>query len=238
MDHVSHDGRLGRRQAADILRDAPQLGFGKEFLLEQIAERRHRRAVEPGAQAVVDVLDGPAAVEAPVLVQVGCEHRVTGVILERWRRGTVAAALVAVAFAAADGVVELPSHLQRLSTAATAGSLAERNRLRMLSCIGKVGTECLDVCQYIAALMIGQPTLPCRHRGARQSFIDRAQQIRVYGKLTAGCRTNLIKSVAREIARRGNHAFGGLPVARAVVAVTAGAPFHVDLFPRRRVLGE
>src|SRR5207253_3393396 len=103
----------------------PQLGLREEFLLEEIAKRRHRRAVESGAQPVVDILDSTSSIEAPVLVQVRCEHRVSGVILERWRRGTITAALIAVAFAAADRVIKLPPHLQGVGTSAAPRLLAE-----------------------------------------------------------------------------------------------------------------
>src|SRR2546427_12520444 len=107
VDDVSNDRRLSRRETADVLREAPQLGLRKEFLIEEIAERRHRRAVQPGAQAVVDILDSAAAIEAPVFVQVRREHRVPGVILERGSRRPVAPALIAGTLATAARAIEL-----------------------------------------------------------------------------------------------------------------------------------
>ena len=44
---------------------------------------------------MIDVFNAAAAVEAPILMQVGGEHRMAGVVLQRRRGGPVAPALVA-----------------------------------------------------------------------------------------------------------------------------------------------
>src|SRR5947208_16993057 len=82
---------------------------GQKLLLDQVGERRHGRAVEPGAQPVIDVLDGAAAAEAPVLVQVGRVDGEASVVLERGRRGAVASSLITVALVAVDRVLVKPA---------------------------------------------------------------------------------------------------------------------------------
>src|SRR5438552_7188840 len=157
VDDVSNDRRLSRRETADVLRDAPQLGLREEFLIQEIAERRHRRAVQPGAQAVVDVPDSAAAIEAPAFVQVRREHRVAGVILERGSRRPVAAALIAVTLATADRVIELAAYLQGVGAGPASRLLTKRERLRRQGRIGKKRREGLDVCEHVVALAVGQP---------------------------------------------------------------------------------
>jgi len=90
MDDIAHVGRGRRGERAHVLREAPQLFVGQELLVDQVGERRHRRAVQPRAQPPVDVFHRTAAAEPPILVQVGGEDREVGVVLERRRRGTVA----------------------------------------------------------------------------------------------------------------------------------------------------
>ena len=102
VNYIPHRRRFLRGKAAHVLRDAPQLGLRQEFLLEEVAEGRHRRAVQARAEPVIDVFDAATAVETPILMQVGGEHRMAGVVLQRRRGGPVAPALVAVAFAASD----------------------------------------------------------------------------------------------------------------------------------------
>ncbi len=82
-DHFSHHGRLGRRQTAHVLGYVPELLFGHEFRVEQVGERRHRRAIQTGAQSPVDVFDRAAAIEIPVLAQVRWSRREVQVILQR-----------------------------------------------------------------------------------------------------------------------------------------------------------
>src|SRR4029077_17012102 len=89
----------------------PQLLVGEELLIDQVGERRHRRAVQPRAQPPVDILHRAPAPEPPILVQIGGENREVGVVLERRRRGTVAPPLVAVTLAAPDGIVKQASLL-------------------------------------------------------------------------------------------------------------------------------
>src|SRR6266576_6817625 len=112
VDHVADDRRFRRRQTAHVLRDTPQLFVAEELLYQAVAERRHWRAVQTGAQAVIDVFDRAAAVEAPILVQIRREDGMAGVVLERRRRRPVAAAQISVAFPASNRVVELPADLQ------------------------------------------------------------------------------------------------------------------------------
>src|SRR5713226_822282 len=237
VDDVSHHWRLFGREAADVLRDAPQLLVSEKLVLQEVAERRHRCAVEPGAQAVVDVLHATAAVEPPVFVQIGGEDRVLCVVLERGRRRTVPASLVTVTLAAADRVVELSPHAQRFGAAPPpSGRTPEFDGLWPLGRISKVRAECLDIGEHITALAIGESSLPCGHRRAGQPFIYRAPQIGVGGKLAARRRTYLIEGVASEIARWRDHMAGTLTVAFAVHAVAASAPLHVDGLARGGVL--
>src|SRR2546430_14086053 len=86
----------------------PQLLIGQELLVDQIRKRRHRRAVEPGAEPPVDVRRARAATEPPVLVQVRGEDRLTGVGLERRRGGAVPPPRLAMALPAPHPVRELP----------------------------------------------------------------------------------------------------------------------------------
>ena len=235
MDDIAHHGRFFGREAADVLRHAPQLLVGQELVLDEIAERRHRGAVEAGAQPVVDVLHRAAAVEAPVLVQIRREDWVLCVVFEGRRGRSVTAPLITMTLAAADRIVELPSHPQRFSAAAASRLAPERDRLRPLGRIGKERRECLDVRQHVAALAVGEPGLPARHCGAEQPFIYRAQQVGVGRELPARRRANLINRTG-EIAGRRDHVTRARAIAGTVVTMAAGAPFGVDLLPRARVL--
>src|SRR5260221_4286702 len=194
-NHIADRRHLGGRQAAHVLGDPPQLLVREELLLEQIAERRHRRAVEPGAQAMIDVLDCAATVEAPILAQVRGEDWPAGVVLQRGRRGPVAAALVAVALAAPDRVVELSPDTNGVGAATR--RLAEIEQLWTLSGVGEVRAERLDIRHDLTALAIGEPSLPGRHRGTGQPLIDSAQQVAVGRELTAGRAAYRIQGVAR-----------------------------------------
>src|SRR5882672_6771361 len=109
---VADRRRVDRREAAHVLRHAPQLLPSEEFLIEQVAEGRHRCAVEAGAQAVIDVFDGAATVEAPVLRQVGGKNRPPRVVFQGRGRWPVAAAQVTVALATPNRIVELSTHAQ------------------------------------------------------------------------------------------------------------------------------
>src|SRR5204863_2647533 len=119
------------------------------LVLDQVAERGHRRAVEAGAQAMVDVFDRAAAVEPPVFVQVGRKDGMAGVVLECGRRRTVTAPLIAMALAAADGIVELATDYQRFGARAAARRTAKLDRLRPLRRVGEERRECLEVRQHV-----------------------------------------------------------------------------------------
>ncbi len=232
----AHLGRLGGRQRAHVLGEPPQLVLRQELLVDQVRERRHRRAVEPGAQAAIDVSGRAAAVEAPVLGEVRREDRLARVVLEGRRRRTVAAALVAVALAAADRVVEQPPRPERRGGRAAARLLGELERHRMLRRVGEEGRERLDVGDHVAPLGLGQPRLPAGHRRAAQPLVDRPHQVGVGRQLAARRGADLV-DCAREVARPGQHVARGGPVPRAAVAVAAGAPFHVDPLAGGGVLG-
>ena len=107
------DGRLLRRQAPDVLRNAPELLFGHELGGDQVLERRHRGSVEARDEPLVDLLDRAAAVEQPVLGEIGGANRQVVVVLQRGRRRPVASARLSVALVALDLLVELAAFRQR-----------------------------------------------------------------------------------------------------------------------------
>src|SRR5206468_12887669 len=103
--------------------------------------------------------------------------------------------------AAADRVVELTAHFERVRAAAATRCAAEGNRLGPLGGIGEEGGERLEVREHVAPLPIRETGLPPRHRGPAQPFIYRAEQIGVRRQLAARRRPNLVDG-AREVARR------------------------------------
>src|SRR5918992_6070262 len=91
------DGRrLLRRQAADVLRNTPQLLVGDDLRVDYVGERGHRRSVEPRPQPAIDVLHRAATVEAPARVEVGGEDRLIPVIGEGRGRRSIAASPLSV----------------------------------------------------------------------------------------------------------------------------------------------
>ena len=108
-DEVGVARPVAPRQRDDEVGDRPSL-LGRE----RVGERRHRRAVEPGAHRPEDVLAGRASAEGPALREVRRADRVAPVVLQRWRRRSVAAAERAVALDAAGLLVELLPELDGL----------------------------------------------------------------------------------------------------------------------------
>ena len=96
-------------------------------LAHGVVERRHRRPVEAGAEGAEDVLARRAAAEGPAPGEVGGAQRVAEVVLQRRRRGPVAAPRLAVAAHAAERAVELLALLDRLLGGR--GRLRQRDRL-------------------------------------------------------------------------------------------------------------
>src|SRR5258708_9440133 len=108
MDHVAYFGLGLRRERAYVLRQAPQLLVGEELLIDQVGERRHRRAVQPGAQPPVNILHRAAAAEPPTLVQIGGEYREVGIVLQGRRPWAIAPPLVPLPLSAPHPVLQLP----------------------------------------------------------------------------------------------------------------------------------
>ena len=101
-DEVGIPRSVAPRQRVDEVRDRPS------FLgLEGVDERRHGRAVQPGAHRPEDVLAGRASAERPALGEVRRADRIAPVVLQRWRGRSVAPAERAVALDAAGVDVEL-----------------------------------------------------------------------------------------------------------------------------------
>ena len=236
VDHVPHLRRLGGRERAHVLREPPQLLVGQEFLVDQIGEGGHRRPVEAGAQPAVDVRGRRTATEPPALVEVGRVDREPGVILERRRGRSVAVPLVAMAFAAADGIVKQPPFLQGSGAGAPSRLLRERQRRDVLARVGEERREGLEVRHHVTPLAIREPALPGRHRAAGEPVVDRAHQVRVGRQLAARRGAHLVDR-SGEVAGARQHRRRGGTVAGAGLAVTAGAPFHIDVLAGGGVLG-
>ena len=108
-DEVGIARPVAARERDDEVGDRPSL-LGRE----RVEERRHRRAVEPRAHRPEDVLAGRPAAERPALRQVRRADRMAPVVLQGWRRRSVAPAERAVAPCAAGLFVELLAELDRL----------------------------------------------------------------------------------------------------------------------------
>src|SRR5687767_15620470 len=80
----------------------PELLVGHYLRIDGVGEGGHRRSVEPRAQPRVDLLHRAAAVELPVLRQIGGANGVVEVVCERRRRLAVAASLFAVTLEALE----------------------------------------------------------------------------------------------------------------------------------------
>ena len=109
------------RERDDEVGDRPSL-LGREG----VGERRHRRAVEPRAHRPEDVLAGRPSPEGPALREVRRAYRMAPVVLQGWRRRSVAPPERAVALDAAGLLVELLPELDRLSSWRSARSGAPR----------------------------------------------------------------------------------------------------------------
>src|SRR6266852_3553426 len=236
MDHVAYFGRGLRRERAYVLRQAPQLLVGQELLIDQVGERRHRRAVQPRAQPPVDVFHRAAAPEPPILAQIGRENWEVGIVLQGRGRWAIAPPLVAVALAAPDGIVHLGSLLQRRFARPAAGWAREFQGYDVLARVREERRKRLDVRHHVAPLGVREPRLPSGHRAPGKPLVDRPQQIRVGWELAARRRADLIQP-AGEVARAREHVRRGRAVASPAIAVTARTPLHVDRFAGRRVFG-
>ena len=235
MNHVPDLGRFGGRQGADVLREPPELLVGQELLVDQIRERRHRGAIQARAQPVIDCLDAAPAAEPPVLMQVGREDREARVVLQRRRGGAVAPTLVAVAFAAADGIVELTALLEGRGAGPATRHTRELERHHVLTRVREERRERLEVRHHVAPLGVRQPAFPRRHRAAGEPLVDGAQQIGIRRQLAARRAANLVDG-AREVAGPGQHRVGRGTVAGAIVSVTTRAPLDVHFLTGGRVL--
>src|SRR5438034_110355 len=179
----------------------------------------------------------PATAEAPALVQVRGEDRLARVRLERWRGGAVPPPRLAVALPAPDRVVELSPHPQRLDARRATRLFRESEGHDVLARVLEEGREGLEVGEHVAPLALREPLLPGRHGRAGEAFVDRAQHVLVRGQLAARGRADLVDR-AGEIARPGQHVRRRRPIPGARVAVTAGAPFHIDALAGGGVLSD
>src|SRR5688572_17693995 len=101
-DQVGIRGSIGPRERDDEVRDRPSL-----LDRQAVRERRHRRAVEPGAHRPEDILACRPGPEGPALREVCGAYRISQVVRQCWSRRSIAPAEVAVALQAAGLHVKL-----------------------------------------------------------------------------------------------------------------------------------
>ena len=116
-DEVGVAGPVAPRERDDEVGDRPAL-----LGLERIGERRHGRAVEPGAHRPEDVLAGRASPEGPALREVRRADRMSPVVRQGWRRRSVAPAERAVALDAAVRPRRVSSRARRTPSSLSARS--------------------------------------------------------------------------------------------------------------------
>ena len=216
-------GHVRVAERVDVVGERPAVGLG-----HRVEERRHRRAVEAGAEGAEDVLALRPAAEGPAPRQIGSADRVVEVVLERRGRRALAAPGLAVAADAAERAVELLALGDRLL--GRGRRRAERDRLRSLGGIREAGVEGLQVLHDAVQLGVGQ-LRPGRHRAIGHAQPDHPLQVFVRGQRPRGGRAQL-ELAAREVARPGRQVHRGGPLAVALLAVALDAVLLVDLLAR------
>ena len=189
LPHVLGDDEVGiarsvaARERDDEVGDRPSL-LGRQ----RLEERRHRRPVQPRAHRPEDVLAGRPSPEGPALSEVRRAYGMAPVVLQRWRRGSVAPAEIAVALDAAAVDVELLPQLDGLVRGSWRAR--QRNGLWNILGLGEVGGERRQEISKIGYVLVGEGG-PGGHRRVRHAAPDDVHEVLMRRQRSVGSRADL-----------------------------------------------